>query len=82
MTLAQALVEAHISHHTRFPLADQDQGGDIIGYVNFKDIVSALQLNPKDPSLKGICRPILSVASGENLNHLLNKLTRATSTSP
>jgi putative hemolysin len=77
MTLAQALVEAHISHHTRFPLADQEQGGDIIGYVNFKDIVSALQLNPKDPSLKGICRPILSVASGETLNQLLNQLTKS-----
>jgi CBS domain containing-hemolysin-like protein len=77
MTLAQALVEAHISHHTRFPLADPDQGGEIIGYVNFKDIVSALQLNPKDPSLRGICRPNLSVISGENLTHLLNQLTKS-----
>jgi putative hemolysin len=77
MTLAQALVEAHISHHTRFPLADPDRGGEVIGYVNFKDIVSALQLNPKDPSLRGICRPILSVITGETLNHLLNKLTKS-----
>ena len=77
MTLAQALIEAHISHHTRFPLADSDQGGDIIGYVNFKDIVSALQLNPKNPSLKGICRPILSAMNNDNLSHLLNKLTKS-----
>jgi putative hemolysin len=77
MTLAQALVEAHISHHTRFPLADRNREGEIIGYVNFKDIVSALQLNPKNPSLAGICRPILIVRSDENLSYLLNKLTKS-----
>jgi len=77
MTLSQALIEAHISHHTRFPLTDKNQGGEIIGYVNFKDIVSALQLNPKNPSLKGICRPILTVKNDENLSHLLNKLTKS-----
>lgn len=77
MTLAQALIEAHISHHTRFPLADQNRNGELIGYVNFKDIVSALQLNPKNPSLRGICRPILTIRNDENLSHLLNKLTKS-----
>lgn len=73
MSLTEALLEAHISHHTRFPLIE---GNNVIGYVNFKDIVSALQLNPKDPSLKGICRPILEVSNDEDLTSLLNKLTK------
>lgn len=76
MTLSQALIEAHISHHTRFPLADPDPSGEVIGYVNFKDIVSALQLNPKDPSLKGIKRPIAVVRNDESISELLNKLTK------
>ena len=75
MTLTKALIEAHVSHHTRFPLTDEEKGGDIIGYVNFKDIVSALQFNPKNPTLRGISRPILTVRKDENLSHLLSHLT-------
>jgi CBS domain containing-hemolysin-like protein len=65
-----------VSHHTRFPLVDSDAGGGVIGYVNFKDIVSALQLNPADPSLSGICRPILSVRAEDSLTSLLDRLTQ------
>jgi putative hemolysin len=77
MDLAEALIEAHIHHHTRFPLQNKGNKDDIIGYVNFKDIVSALQLNPKDPSLKGICRPVLSVERSEPVSLLLNRLIKS-----
>ena len=76
MTLMQALIEAHIEHHTRLPLIQGKNIDDVIGYVNFKDIVSALNINPKDPSLRGICRPIISVSDTESLSVLLNKLTK------
>jgi CBS domain containing-hemolysin-like protein len=76
MSLGEALIEAHIHHHTRFPLFDAATK-DIIGYVNFKDIVSALQLNPKDPSLKGICRPMISIEESENLSTLLGRLIKS-----
>jgi len=76
MSLAEALIEAHIHHHTRFPLSKGEDRNEIIGYVNFKDIVSALQLNPKDPSLKGICRPVLSVEQNESVSSLLNRLIK------
>lgn len=75
MSLMDALIEAHIHHHTRFPLIEGDNNNKVIGYVNFKDIVSALQTNPQDPSLKGICRPILDVRGDEQVSALLNKLT-------
>ncbi|PKL74310.1 MAG: hypothetical protein CVV27_21160 [Candidatus Melainabacteria bacterium HGW-Melainabacteria-1] len=49
---------------------------EVLGYVNYKDIVSALQINPEDPSLKGICRPILIFNEGEGLNIIFSRLTR------
>jgi CBS domain containing-hemolysin-like protein len=76
MSLSQALVEAHLHHHTRFPLIRAQDPEEVIGYVNFKDIVSALQLNPADPTLAGICRPILAVQAGDSLSSLLDRLTR------
>jgi CBS domain containing-hemolysin-like protein len=76
MSLSQALVEAHLHHHTRFPLIRGLDPDEVIGYVNFKDIVSALQLNPADPTLAGICRPILTVQAGDSLSSLLDRLTR------
>ncbi len=77
MTLGQALVESHVHHHTRFPLVDGDDKTKIMGYVNFKDIISALNLNPKDPTLKGICRPIIYVNDEESLSIVLQKFIRS-----
>ena len=76
MSLMDALIEAHVHHHTRLPLIENNNRDQVIGYVNFKDIVSALQTNPKDPSLAGICRPIQEVRENEQLSILLNLLTR------
>lgn len=75
MDLMAALIEAHIHHHTRFPLIDGTIDR-VIGYVNFKDIVSALQINPQNPSLQGIVRPIMFVRKDESLTSLLAKLTK------
>jgi putative hemolysin len=64
-TLSQALIRAHMDMHTRFPVCQQeDDPQSIEGYVNFKDIMAALKLNPADPSIKGIVRP-LKVIDGE-----------------
>lgn len=76
MSLTEALIYAHIHHHTRFPLTEGEYLDNIIGYVNFKDIVSVLQINPANPSLKGICRPILVIYEDASFPDLLNKLTR------
>ena len=76
MSLIDALVYAHIHHHTRLPLIEGDNLDQIIGYVNFKDIVSVLQINPANPSLQGICRPILMVSDDDSFSVMLNKLTK------
>jgi len=76
MSMTDALIESHIHHHTRYLLAHQQNLDDIIGFVNVKDIVSALQINPKDPSLKGISRPIVDIHDDQNVTQLLKTLTK------
>lgn len=76
MTMAEALIEAHIHHHTRYILVRDGNMDDIVGYVNVKDIVSALQINPTDPSLKGIARPVIIVRDSLLVPDLLKELTR------
>ena len=76
MTMAEALIESHIHHHTRYILVRDGNLDEIVGYVNVKDIVSALQINPADPSLKGIARPVLSVSAALPVPDLLKELTR------
>ncbi|MBN1577984.1 MAG: DUF21 domain-containing protein [Chitinispirillaceae bacterium] len=76
LSLAEAFIEAHHHHHTRFPLTHEGDLDQIIGYVNFKDIVGALRVNPADPTLYGIKRPIESVIASTPLPELLQLLTR------
>lgn len=76
MTMAEALIESHIHHHTRYILVQDGDMDAIVGYVNVKDIVSALQINPADPSLKGIARPVLTVGAALLVPDLLKELTR------
>jgi len=76
MRLGEALIEAHIHHHTRYPLVREHNLDQIEGYINFKDIVAALRINPKDPSLQGIVRPVITLGPNENLASALGKMTR------
>lgn len=76
MSLNEAFIEAHIHHHTRFPLIEGDNLDAVIGYVNFKDMVNILRLNPQNPSLKGIARPILFVKPKDKLSEILTQLTK------
>ena len=77
-TLAEALVAAHQEMHTRFPVTEQlGNPQRIIGYANFKDIVAALRLSPRDPSLRNLVRRLrcfdadMSVA--DCLEHLIRE---------
>jgi putative hemolysin len=77
MTLTDALIAAHHHYHTRYPLVENNDLDSIIGYVNFKDIVIALHINPKDPTLKGVMRPMLLVKESEIASAVLNKMILA-----
>jgi putative hemolysin len=74
-TLDQALVKAHLDMHTRFPVCMVENDPQTIDrYLNFKDIVSALRVNPADPSIKGISRPITRVNENLPLSKLLEMM--------
>jgi putative hemolysin len=74
-TLAQALLKAHLDMHTRFPVCMvENDPQSIERYLNFKDIVSALRVNPADPTIKGISRPITKVREDMPLSKLLEMM--------
>jgi len=71
-SLADYLVAAHLYLHTRFPVSEME--GDpqtIIGYVNFKDIVSLIRLSPTKPSVRAILRPIPTVPESTSIGDAL-----------
>ncbi len=73
MSLEEALVASHVHHHTRFPLAESSTG-EIVGYINFKDIVTALRINPANASLYGIRRPMISFQENDPIDLALRRL--------
>lgn len=75
MTLMEALIESHIHNHTRYPLVSSENINNVLGYINFKDIVSALQINPSNPSLKGILRPIPVLRDEDGFQTVFKRLT-------
>ncbi|MFA6103106.1 MAG: hemolysin family protein [Victivallaceae bacterium] len=57
-TIGEALITAHIDLHTRFPVCENGDKNQIAGYINFKELIAFMRLNPANPSLRGIIRPI------------------------
>jgi putative hemolysin len=75
--LPDALIRAHLDMHTRFPVCMRENDPQSIeGYVNFKDIVAALRVNPADPTIRGISRPIKKVNEDTPLSQLLEAMIR------
>jgi putative hemolysin len=73
--LADALIKAHLDMHTRYPVCEREKDPQtIMGYVNFKDIINALKVNPASPDIRGITRPIPSVKQGSRLSDVLSQL--------
>ncbi len=73
--LPDALTKAHLDMHTRFPVCTKENDPQSIeGYINFKDIVAALKVNPSDPTIKGITRPIKKINENTPLSELLETM--------
>jgi putative hemolysin len=74
-SLDEAFVKAHMDMHTRFPVCEKENDPQtIIGYVNFKDIILALKVNPSDPSIRGITRPLKSFAVKTPISQVLSQM--------
>jgi putative hemolysin len=74
-TLSDALVRAHLDMHTRFPVCENiNDPQTIVGYINFKDIIAALKINPDDPTIKGTIRPIKTFADTTPISTVLERM--------
>jgi putative hemolysin len=74
-SLMDALIQAHRDMHTRFPVCKvKGDPQSVDGFVNFKDIIAAMRVNPKDPSIKGISRPVAKVTDDMLLSQLLEMM--------
>lgn len=60
--LSDSLLAAHMDLHTRFPVTEVPNDPQrIVGYITFKDLVTALKMSPSEPTIKGIVRSIPSL---------------------
>ncbi|MCE2881212.1 MAG: CNNM domain-containing protein [Planctomycetaceae bacterium] len=71
MPLPRAIVAAHLDAHTRFPISAGSDRSRVLGYVNFKEMIYFMSANPRDPSLKGIMRPITRVSPDDSATALM-----------
>ena len=76
-TLAEAMTSAHQQLHTRLPVTEEAGNPQrIIGYVNFKDIVVAMQHSPPDASLRNFVRSLHSFNPAMSVASCLERLMR------
>lgn len=77
-SLADALIAAHLHMHTRYPVTRPSPDGrtEFVGYVNFKDIVSALRVSPGEPGFASIIRPIKNLPASVSISHALEQILR------
>ena len=74
-TLSDALIQAHLDMHTRFPVCENINDPQTIqGYINFKDIIAALKINPEDPTIKGTIRPIKKFLDTTPISKVLERM--------
>jgi putative hemolysin len=74
-SLSEALILAHLDMHTRFPVCEKsDDPQTIQGYINFKDIIAAMKINPGDPTIKGTIRPIMKFVDTTPIAKVLERM--------
>ena len=65
----------HMSTGTH-SLLSADKTGSILGYITFKDLVTVPHATPENPTLKGICRPIMFIPESMHVNAILRRMIR------
>ena len=70
-TIGEAVIAAHNDFHTRYPVCQGDNRDDVIGYVNFKEMIYFMKTNPKDQSFQGIIRPVHFLSPQDSAADLL-----------
>ena len=57
-TMAEALKATAVDFHTRYPVCENQDRNEVVGYVNFKELVATCQASPERTRLLDIVRPI------------------------
>ncbi|MBR0237895.1 MAG: DUF21 domain-containing protein [Thermoguttaceae bacterium] len=71
MTLAEAIDVIHADPHTRFPVVEGQDVNNILGYVNFKELIAWSSVNPKAPNVRGVMRKIHFIEPQTELSDVL-----------
>ena len=61
--------------HTRYPVCEPENCNNVLGYVNFKELVAASRTNPNTTKLADLIRPILFVSIDDCLDDVLQKFS-------
>lgn len=76
LTLGEAIIKAHMDLHTRFPVTGSaEDPADIRGYLNFKDIVTALKMGAAAGKVDSIMRPMERIPCGMSAAQALQLMT-------
>jgi CBS domain containing-hemolysin-like protein len=66
-SLEQALTSAENDSHTRFPVCKGIDRCEIVGYVNFKDMVTLARKKPDSPSIESVLRSIPFISPDDSV---------------
>lgn len=72
-TLVENLLIAHFNPHTRFPVKPNAGSDQLLGYINFKELVFLARTNPNVTTVQGIVRPIPSVRPDETVDRVMER---------
>ncbi|MCP5467996.1 MAG: DUF21 domain-containing protein [Deltaproteobacteria bacterium] len=70
-SMEELIIRAHLDPHTRFPICNEGDINQIVGYINFKELLFLAKNNPSNPSLEGIIRPVRFISPEIELHKLL-----------
>ncbi len=71
MTIADALLMAYREAHTRSPVCRDGNVDDVVGYINFKELVYYNRRHPDDSRLDGVIRPLHEARLDDSAAELL-----------
>ncbi len=72
-SLVENLLVAHFNPHTRFPVKPNPGSEEVLGYVNFKELVFLARTNPNATTVQGIVRPVTNVRPEETLDRVMER---------
>ena len=72
-TLNEALNSTASDFHTRYPVQDVDDANEILGYVNFKELVAVQRSHPGEVRVTDIMRPIYFASPDDTASELLER---------